>query len=387
MRTSPTPTRPTPPCGPTSNCSTRSVSASEAGDGPRPLEVSLKLSALGSGAAARRREDRARERPRHLHQGARRRRLGDRRRRGPHHHRLDAVDRARPARRLRLARHGSAGLPEAHRGDCEEFAASGARIRLCKGAYDEPASVAYRDGDEVTDSYLRCLRVLMAGDGLSDGGLARPGDHRRGARAGREFGRGVDDFEYQMLYGIRDAEQRRLADDGNHVRVYVPFGTQWYGYFVRRLAERPANLTFFLRALAERRAEPRDRTACALSREIGGNRRTSRSGCTLDGVTPALVQSSNASTDSAASTSGSARPATGICGARISANASGARSARTTAPTATPGPTSRTTTPDPAPTAGVRTAWPAGATSNSDCAWRWRCGTAAIRPSRSGRSG
>jgi proline dehydrogenase len=69
----------------------------------------------------------------------------------------------------------------------------------------------------------------------------------------RENHRGVDDFEYQMLYGIRDGEQRRLTDEGNHVRVYVPFGTQWYGYFVRRLAERPANLTFFLRALAERR--------------------------------------------------------------------------------------------------------------------------------------
>ena len=71
--------------------------------------------------------------------------------------------------------------------------------------------------------------------------------------AAREFGRGTDDFEYQMLFGIRDAEQRRLADAGNNVRVYVPFGSQWYGYFVRRLAERPANLTFFLRALAERR--------------------------------------------------------------------------------------------------------------------------------------
>jgi proline dehydrogenase len=67
----------------------------------------------------------------------------------------------------------------------------------------------------------------------------------------REFGRGSDDFEYQMLYGIRDAEQRRLADEGNHVRVYVPFGSQWYGYFVRRLAERPANLTFFMRALVD----------------------------------------------------------------------------------------------------------------------------------------
>jgi proline dehydrogenase len=67
----------------------------------------------------------------------------------------------------------------------------------------------------------------------------------------RESGRDRDDFEYQMLYGIRDDEQRRLADTGNQVRVYVPFGNQWYGYFMRRLAERPANLTFFLRALAK----------------------------------------------------------------------------------------------------------------------------------------
>jgi proline dehydrogenase len=67
-----------------------------------------------------------------------------------------------------------------------------------------------------------------------------------------ESGRGTGDFEYQMLYGIRDGEQRRLADAGNQVRVYVPFGTQWYGYFMRRLAERPANLAFFLRALTGR---------------------------------------------------------------------------------------------------------------------------------------
>jgi proline dehydrogenase len=67
-----------------------------------------------------------------------------------------------------------------------------------------------------------------------------------------ESHRSVGSFEYQMLYGIRDDEQRRLADSGNLMRVYVPFGTQWYGYFMRRLAERPANLTFFLRALAQR---------------------------------------------------------------------------------------------------------------------------------------
>ena len=125
---------------------------------------------------------------------------------------------------------------------------------MCKGAYDEPASVAYRDRDDVTDSYLRCLRVLMAGSGYPMVASHDPADHRRPClRWPARTAAGVDDFEYQMLYGIRDAEQRRLADEGNHVRVYVPFGTQWYGYFVRRLAERPANLTFFLRALAERR--------------------------------------------------------------------------------------------------------------------------------------
>jgi proline dehydrogenase len=139
------------------------------------------------------------------------------------------------------------------RADCAEFAASGARIRLCKGAYDEPASVAFRDRDDVTDSYLTCLRVLMAGTGYPMVASHDPEIIEAVPAMARENGCGVGDFEYQMLYGIRDAEQRRLADEGNQVRIYVPFGTQWYGYFVRRLAERPANLTFFLRALAERR--------------------------------------------------------------------------------------------------------------------------------------
>jgi proline dehydrogenase len=135
-------------------------------------------------------------------------------------------------------------------GDCEDFAASGARIRLCKGAYDEPASVAYRDVDDVTDSYLRCLRVLMAGCGYPMVASHDPAIIDAVPAIARESGRDAGEFEYQMLYGIRDGEQRRLADAGNRVRVYVPFGTQWYGYFMRRLAERPANLAFFVRALA-----------------------------------------------------------------------------------------------------------------------------------------
>lgn len=137
-------------------------------------------------------------------------------------------------------------------GDCEQFAATGARIRLCKGAYDEPVSVAYRNRAAVTDSYLRCLRVLMAGSGYPMVASHDPVIIAAVPALADEFGRGAVDFEYQMLYGIRDAEQRRLADTESQVRVYVPFGSQWYGYLVRRLAERPANLTFFLRALAKR---------------------------------------------------------------------------------------------------------------------------------------
>ena len=136
--------------------------------------------------------------------------------------------------------------------DCTEFAAAGARIRLCKGAYDEPASVAYREAAEVTESYLRCLRILMAGNGYPMVASHDPAVITAAGEMTREFCRGADRFEYQMLYGVRDDEQRRLAAEGHHVRVYVPFGTQWYGYFARRLAERPANLMFFLRALAHR---------------------------------------------------------------------------------------------------------------------------------------
>ena len=137
--------------------------------------------------------------------------------------------------------------------DCHELAAVGARVRLCKGAYDEPAAVAYRDEADVTDSYLRCLQVLMAGTGYPMVASHDPTVIDAVPRMVHESGRTEADFEYQMLYGVRDDEQCRLAGAGNHVRVYVPFGTQWYGYFVRRLAERPANLGFFLRALGKRR--------------------------------------------------------------------------------------------------------------------------------------
>lgn len=134
--------------------------------------------------------------------------------------------------------------------DCAEFAASGARIRLCKGAYAEPPAVAFTDRRQVDDSYQRCLRILMKGSGYPMVASHDPTMIDAARILADEFGRAPDSWEHQMLYGIRADEQRRLAAAGARVRVYIPYGEQWYGYLVRRLAERPANLGFFLRALA-----------------------------------------------------------------------------------------------------------------------------------------
>jgi len=136
--------------------------------------------------------------------------------------------------------------------DCRDLAGTGSRVRLCKGAYDEPESVAFRDKAEVDASYLRCLEVLMRGQGYP---MVASHDPRiidiAGALAVKHR-RTPADHEYQLLYGIRPNEQERLARQGDTVRVYVPYGDEWYGYLMRRLAERPANLMFFLRALASR---------------------------------------------------------------------------------------------------------------------------------------
>jgi proline dehydrogenase len=134
--------------------------------------------------------------------------------------------------------------------DCRDLAAVGARVRLCKGAYAEPESVVYRSGLEVDRSYVRCLNVLMASDAYP---MLATHDPRLIAIAEERahwYERGVTGYEFQMLYGIRPDEQRRLAADGYTVRVYLPYGDQWYGYLMRRLAERPANVAFFLRALS-----------------------------------------------------------------------------------------------------------------------------------------
>ncbi|MFD6156278.1 proline dehydrogenase family protein [Nocardia sp. NPDC060256] len=134
-------------------------------------------------------------------------------------------------------------------GDCRDLSGYGSRIRLCKGAYKEPASVAFQSRTEVDSSYLRCLRVLMLGDGYPMVATHDPALIEAAQRCVETTHRKPDEFEFQMLYGIRDTEQRRLVEERNHLRVYVPYGDQWYGYFMRRLAERPANVAFFLRSL------------------------------------------------------------------------------------------------------------------------------------------
>jgi proline dehydrogenase len=137
--------------------------------------------------------------------------------------------------------------------DCRDLAYEGSRVRLCKGAYNEPESVAFQDKHDVDKSYVRCLKVLMAGEGYP---MIASHDPRMvdiaGALATRN-GRAQGSYEYQMLYGIRPDEQKRLADAGEKVRVYVPYGQEWYGYLMRRLAERPSNLTFFVHSLVSKK--------------------------------------------------------------------------------------------------------------------------------------
>jgi len=136
--------------------------------------------------------------------------------------------------------------------DCRALAAEASRVRLCKGAYNAAADVAFTSRAEVDRCYARCLRVLLDGPGYP---MIATHDPRLITIAGALAtlaDRTAAGFEYQMLYGIRPAEQRRLADAGARMRVYVPYGSDWYGYLVRRLAERPANLAFFLRSLASR---------------------------------------------------------------------------------------------------------------------------------------
>ncbi|MGC0206402.1 proline dehydrogenase family protein [Streptomyces levis] len=133
--------------------------------------------------------------------------------------------------------------------DARRLAASGSRVRLVKGAYKEPASVAYQDKHEIDRAYVRILRTLMEGEGYPMIGSHDPRLIAIAQELAHRAGRKPGDYEFQMLYGIRAEEHLRLAAEGHRMRVYTAYGTDWYGYFMRRLAEKPANLRFFARSM------------------------------------------------------------------------------------------------------------------------------------------
>ena len=137
--------------------------------------------------------------------------------------------------------------------DCRALAYEGSRVRLCKGAYKEPESVAFQSRIDVDKSYVRCLKVLLAGEGYPMIATHDPRMVAIASSLASRYGRAQGSYEYQMLYGIRPEEQRRLASSGERVRVYIPYGTEWYGYLMRRLAERPQNLSFFLKSLVSKK--------------------------------------------------------------------------------------------------------------------------------------
>ncbi|GGL96521.1 proline dehydrogenase [Streptomyces fumigatiscleroticus] len=133
--------------------------------------------------------------------------------------------------------------------DARRLAASGSRVRLVKGAYKEPAEVAHQQKTEIDKAYVRILRTLMEGDGYPMIGSHDPRIVSIAQELARRAGRKLDEYEFQMLYGIRGEEHLRLAAEGHRMRVYTAYGTDWYGYFMRRLAEKPANLQFFVRSM------------------------------------------------------------------------------------------------------------------------------------------
>jgi proline dehydrogenase len=136
--------------------------------------------------------------------------------------------------------------------DCTDLATAGSRVRLCKGAYDEPESVAYADRAEVDRAYVRCMKILLQGEGYPMLATHDPRLIEIGGALAIRTEREPGSYEFQMLYGVRTDEQERLAEQGERMRVYVPYGDEWYGYLVRRLAERPANLTLLARALVSK---------------------------------------------------------------------------------------------------------------------------------------
>ncbi len=137
--------------------------------------------------------------------------------------------------------------------DCRALAYEGSRVRLCKGAYNEPENVAFQDRAEVDKSFVRCMKVLMSGQGYPMIATHDPRLVDIGGALATRYERPQGSYEFQMLFGIRPDEQQRLSEAGEKVRVYLPYGTEWYGYLMRRMAERPSNLGLFLRSLVSKK--------------------------------------------------------------------------------------------------------------------------------------
>jgi proline dehydrogenase len=135
--------------------------------------------------------------------------------------------------------------------DAQELVKLPARIRICKGAYSEPPEVAFPDKKDVDANYVKVMQLLL-GSGIYHG-IATHDPKMIDATIDfvKREGIGKEKFEFQMLYGIRRDLQRQLARDGYNVRIYVPYGKHWYPYFMRRLAERPANVWFVMKNLAK----------------------------------------------------------------------------------------------------------------------------------------
>src|SRR5262249_23601501 len=129
----------------------------------------------------------------------------------------------------------------------------GARVRLVKGAYKEPRTVAHQHKPDIDDAYARLMKILLAGGEYPAVATHGPGMHALAIRCADERGLAPDKFEFQLLYGVRRDLQASLASRGYRVRVYIPFGREWFPYFMRRLGERPANVTSVVRSIIDER--------------------------------------------------------------------------------------------------------------------------------------
>ena len=159
-------------------------------------------------------------------------------------------------RRLRADGHDVGAVLQSYlhrsRTDAAALAAEGCRVRVCKGAYAEPESIAYHDRAEIGRSFVDCMITLLEADAYPAAATHDPDMIAAVQAAAAERGIGKDRYEFQLLYGIgRDIQERVLAE-GHRLRIYVPYGEQWWAYYMRRMAERPANVRFFLRGLFQR---------------------------------------------------------------------------------------------------------------------------------------